>query len=90
MQKETVKPDENEDDLRVLSSRGILAHYAHIKSQPGRTDERCGFCRSGVGAVITVVEREKSAAELAESDRVDKEKDAASTSDSWRVGDRKE
>jgi len=81
MSTETISSDENEDDVRILDSRGILAHYAHLRSQPGRKDKRCGFCSYGVGAVVKVVEIEEPKPELVEGDRADEEKDAASSPD---------
>ncbi len=86
MSTQSVVPNADEDAVRLLDAKAVLAHYRHIRSQPGRPDERCGFCRAGVGAVLKIIENPKPKPDVVPDNRVDEEKDSTSASDSWGVG----
>ncbi len=84
--REVSSTGEDDNAVRVLNGKAILSHYAHLRSQPGRTDKRCAFCQSGLDGVIKEVEVQKPEVDVVPSDRVDKEGDTTSAPDrrgSW-------
>lgn len=86
MPEEIRKPLQNEGPVRVLNTRAVMAHYRHLKERPG-VNKKCQFCASGVGAVISEVEVEKSKSVVHESDGIDKSGDASQSHDSrWPWG----
>lgn len=63
----------NEDGVRYLNAKRIMAHHAHI-SQMGKTYSRgCAMCTGGLSAVYTVVESKVPEVELVEDPGVDEE-----------------
>ncbi len=55
MQRQSKKSDQNEDRVRVLRARPLLAHNAHVKN--GRRREKgCAVCQKGLDGVVAIVE----------------------------------
>lgn len=75
---------------KILNGNAILFHNAHVKNGQQR-DPRCGYCQSGVAAVVrTVTSGIPEPVEeggLAESNRSDAEGDASSpfTGELWQT-----
>lgn len=78
MQKEENSNGSNESPVRVLNSRALLFHNAHLKSVR-RRDPKCGFCQTGVGAIVKEVERPEPEPELDKDNRDNEERDSAFT-----------
>jgi len=84
MQKQINQSSENEDGVRVLSTRKLLAHYAHLKTGRGAWPQGCGVCKDGVDGAVTVIEKEKPKLVVDKGDRGDEERDPApSPSSGW-------
>lgn len=49
----------DEDGIRVLDTRAVLAHNAHIKSRGKVADQGCAFCTTGLGAVVKTPQSKK-------------------------------
>jgi len=77
-------PREDEDAVRVLDTRLVRSHYAHLRSEPGIKDKRCSFCQQGMGAIVKTVKEEKPEADVVSDNRSDEEGDATPASDSRR------
>lgn len=73
---------------KVLNGNAILFHNAHVKNGKQK-DPRCGYCQSGVAAVVrTLTSGIPEAVEtngVVEGDRSDEERDASSalTGEFW-------
>lgn len=85
MQSQSFSDGTNEDEIRLLNGKAVLSHYRHIRSQPGRKDKRCSFCRDGLGAVITIIEREEPEPVVDKGGGTDEEEDATSAPARWRI-----
>lgn len=71
MSSKAVEYGQDENGVWVLNGRLVLSHYRHLKSIPGRIDDRCGFCQSDMGKVATFVENTKPAVGVDEGNRSD-------------------
>jgi len=80
MQKQIDQHGKDEDGVRVLKGRTILAHYAHLKTGRGAYPEGCPVCKDGVDGAVAVIEEKKLEPVVDKGDRSDKEGDAASAS----------
>lgn len=70
---------ENAYGIRLLNSRALLLHNAHVQDGLKR-DERCGFCSNAVPGVITTIEvqRKQPPDGVVQSGGADEKDDAAS------------
>jgi len=66
-------PVQNAPGERLLNSRAMLSHYAHLKNGRGRNGAHCQFCKGGLQSVVSVVENEVAEDGVDESDRGDEE-----------------
>ena len=83
MQEKPTLAGQNEDGVRMLNPRGILAHYRHIKAGvPGRAG--CKICTRGLGTMVTSVEKPSPKPVVDEGGGADEEGDSASArADGW-------
>lgn len=74
---------EGNDGERILSNRGVLSHYAHLKAGLSRKS-LCRFCQHGVDGISQTIEVETPEPDVVQGDRSDKERDTAhSRVDEW-------
>lgn len=86
MQKQAPGNGPDEDGIRLLKTKGLRFHNAHLKSKR-RRHPRCGFCDKGVGSIIETIKVEEPEPELDADNRTDEERDAASASSRWWAGE---
>ena len=68
-------------EARVLNGRAVILHHKHIQAGI-RTDAKgCGFCKLGVGALVTASTRTVAEPVVREGPGVDEEKSAPLPSD---------
>ena len=83
MQEKPVKSSQDENGVRMLNARSILAHNRHI--QGGRAERSgCSVCKAGMGAMVNTVEVPTPEPSVVQDTGIDKSGDAASAHpDGW-------
>ena len=80
MQEKAAQSVPDEGPVRVLNTRGLLLHHAHLRREPAKVLPSCGICTSGMGSIVTTLEKKvvESKPVVDEGDGTNKEGDSTS------------
>lgn len=76
MQRPETGGSEEKDVVRVLDSRAVLSHYAHVQAGR-RSSVGCGWCQKGMAGISSEAEIEVPTDSVVPDSGTDKKEDAA-------------